>query len=122
MCHFDSPRAEVLILTYPIRWFAVTEPAEDCFINAINAVFEIGISETNIRDTVTWDIEAAGAHLRVMSHMSSVSRQQPLTGPGQVLRCLAPNVADTVDCDAARPGGDDLFIKSCHQLLMCWGA
>ena len=58
MCHFDSPRAEVLILTYPIRWFAVTEPAEDCFINAINAVFEIGISETNIRDTVTWDIEA----------------------------------------------------------------
>jgi hypothetical protein len=58
MCHFDSPRAEVLILTYPIRWFAMTEPAEDCFINAINAVFEIGISETNIRDTVTWDIEA----------------------------------------------------------------
>jgi hypothetical protein len=100
----------------------VTEATDDCFINAVNAVFETGISETNIRDTVTWDIEAAGAHLRVMSHMSSVSRQQPLSGQGQVLRSLGPNVGHTVDCDVARPGGDDLFIKSCHQLLMCWGA
>ena len=73
MCHFDSPRAEVLILTYPIRWFAVTEPAEDCFINAINAVFEIGISETNIRDTVTWDIEAT----------------QPISGCCLLLLCQA---------------------------------
>ena len=48
----------MLILTYPIRWPWVTDADRDCFTNGVNAIFGTGISETNFRDTVTWDIEA----------------------------------------------------------------
>jgi hypothetical protein len=43
---------------YPIRWPSVTMPVDDCVIKRLNAAFETGISETNIRDTVTWEIKA----------------------------------------------------------------